>query len=163
MSSGLVDFYNSRLREELKRLKISLAGAARAVGEPGPQRLKDIAGGRQRLPVDLLARLGALGVDVVYVMTGIESPPGVAHRLTTMFRVTADAEPDGGEITDSAHKAMLAVSARAIAEAAPEYLTSGEQALLDDYRACNDAGKQALVTTAAVMAQQATSDGAKGT
>lgn len=59
-----------RLKEELERLGLKPAAAAKAVGEPDSQGLRDILGGRKRLSADLLAALSATGVDVAYVLTG---------------------------------------------------------------------------------------------
>ena len=70
MSNDLVEHIHLRLREEIERCGLSLAAASRAAAETGPQRLKDIIAGRQKCPVDLLARLAPSGVDLIYVLTG---------------------------------------------------------------------------------------------
>lgn len=59
-----------RLKEELERLGLKPAAAAKAVGEPDSQGLRDVLGGRKRLSAELLAALSATGVDVAYVLTG---------------------------------------------------------------------------------------------
>lgn len=69
MSSAMVIF-STRLREDLERLGLSLAAAARAAGEKDSERLKQIAAGRQRCPLELLSALEPVGVDVYYVLTG---------------------------------------------------------------------------------------------
>lgn len=74
MSSVEVEIITQRLREELARLNLSLAAASRAAGEAGPQRLKDVMSGKQKCPIDLVARLGHSGVDILYVMTGTRTP-----------------------------------------------------------------------------------------
>lgn len=61
---------HARLKEELDRLGLKPAAAAKAVGEPDSQGLRDVLGGRKRLSADLLAALGTTGVDVAYVLTG---------------------------------------------------------------------------------------------
>lgn len=53
-----------------------MAAASREMGEKSPQRLKDVVSGRQKLPADMLAAAAALGVDIIYVLTG-------KHRITT--------------------------------------------------------------------------------
>lgn len=70
MSTSSVEKINVRLREEILRLDLTLAGAARAAGESTPQRIKDVVSGKQRCPVDLLARMDGIGVDIFYVITG---------------------------------------------------------------------------------------------
>lgn len=70
MSTELVEEIHVRLREEIDRLGISLAEAARSAGEKSPQRIKDVVSGKQRCPAELLARLEGIGVDIFYVITG---------------------------------------------------------------------------------------------
>ena len=70
MSTDSVEIIHVRLREELDRLGLSLAEAARVAGEKSPQRVKDVVSGKQRCPSELLARLDGSGVDVLYVLTG---------------------------------------------------------------------------------------------
>ena len=70
MSNDLVEKIPSRLREEVERLGLSMAAASRAVGESSPQRLKDVMSAKQKCPIDLLARLGGIGVDLIYVLLG---------------------------------------------------------------------------------------------
>lgn len=74
MSSDEVEIITQRLRDELSRLNLSLAAASRAAGEAGPQRLKDVMAGKQKCPIDLVARLAHTGVDILYVMTGTRTP-----------------------------------------------------------------------------------------
>lgn len=66
----VVDLIHTRLKGELERLGLKPAAAARAVGEPDSQGLRDVLGGRKRLSAELLAALAATGVDVAYVLTG---------------------------------------------------------------------------------------------
>lgn len=73
MSSDLVEHIHSRLREEIERCGMSLAAASRAAGEPSPQRLKDVASGRQKCPADLIAKLMVIGLDAQYVLIGERS------------------------------------------------------------------------------------------
>lgn len=62
-----------RLRDELQRLGLSQAKAASAVGEKSPHRVKAVLSGRQKCPPDLLAEFTNLGVDTIYVLTGLRS------------------------------------------------------------------------------------------
>ena len=146
-----------RLKEERQRLGLTQPVFAEYAAAK-KRTLIDWEKGVSSPTVLQLQSLAAIGADVIYILTGARLSSDLVERLTEMLRVTFKAEPNGGPITASAYKAVLEASANAVAEAAPEYLTSGEQALLDDYRACNEAGKKALEATASIMAQQATSD-----
>ncbi|SFT54831.1 Phage repressor protein C, contains Cro/C1-type HTH and peptisase s24 domains [Halomonas saccharevitans] len=103
----MVEEIPSRLREELNRLNLSMAAAARNAGESSSQRLKDVLSGRQKCPVDLLARLESLGVDIFYVLTGrlhAETEPEASA-----FRVE-DGSPVGlGSQTPSADAVPVAM------------------------------------------------------
>lgn len=79
MSTDAVIF-STRLRNEFERLGLSLAAAARAAGEKDSERIKQIAAGRQRCPLELLSALEPSGVDVYYVLTGNKS--GATTTLT---------------------------------------------------------------------------------
>lgn len=70
MSNDLVEHIPVRLRSEIDRMGLSLAAASRAAGESSPQRLKDVMSGKQKCPVELIARLAGTGVDLIYVLTG---------------------------------------------------------------------------------------------
>lgn len=109
MSTDLVEQINARLREEIRRIGLTLAAAARAAGEVSPQRIKDVVSGKQRCPVDLLSRLDGAGVDTHYVLTGRREPscadegrpsPAAENALLQAFRA---ASPSG-------RKALLAMS-----------------------------------------------------
>lgn len=73
MSTSGVENIPLRLREEIANRGWSLAEASRRAGESSPQRLKDVTAGRQKCPVELLARLAPLEVDISYVLTGERS------------------------------------------------------------------------------------------
>ena len=70
MSIINVDNIHLRLKEEIVALGFSLAKASREMGESGPQRLKDVTNGRQKLPAEMLANATLIGVDIIYVLTG---------------------------------------------------------------------------------------------
>lgn len=63
-----------RLKEELDRLSLKPAAAAKAAGDADSQGLRDVIGGRKRLSADLLSALAVTGVDVLYVLTGQRGP-----------------------------------------------------------------------------------------
>ncbi|WP_409284326.1 hypothetical protein [Pseudomonas protegens] len=73
MSSEMVESIHVRLREEIDSCGLSLAAASRAADEASPQRLKDVVSGRQKCSADLLAKLMVVGVDVLYVLSGVRA------------------------------------------------------------------------------------------
>lgn len=91
MSIDLVEHLHLRLREELERCGYKLAAAARLAGEPSSQRLKDVVTGRQKCSAELLARLAATGIDLVYVLTGTKSIPVSAPALPPDEHLLVDA------------------------------------------------------------------------
>lgn len=85
----MLDEIRIRLRQEIDKSGLSLAAASRAVGEPSPQRLKDVVSGRQKCTADLLANLIHIGVDSFYVLTGQKSATAISPeevRLLVSFR-----------------------------------------------------------------------------
>lgn len=92
MSSAFVEGIPDRLREELDRCGYSFAEAARAIGDNSSQGIRDTVSGRKRCSAELLAKLGRVGVDATYVLTGIP-----AHR----YQVAEGGDPatrDAGSI-----------------------------------------------------------------
>lgn len=69
-SGNLLVPITKRLKEELARLGLTPASAAKAIGEKDSQGLRDVLGTRKRLSAEFLAAFGAIGVDVAYVLTG---------------------------------------------------------------------------------------------
>lgn len=67
---------HKRLREELDRLGLSMADAARAIGDDSSQGIRDVCSGRKRASAELVAKLSSTGVDVLYILTGNHSPLG---------------------------------------------------------------------------------------
>jgi hypothetical protein len=70
VSTSNTENFHIRIREELDRLGLSLAEASRRAGEKSGQRLRDVVSAKQRCPIDLLAALHGLGMDVAYVVAG---------------------------------------------------------------------------------------------
>lgn len=64
-----------RLKNELKRLGVKPADAAKAIGESDSQGLRDVLGGRKRLTAEMLASLGKTGVNVLHVLFDDSVPP----------------------------------------------------------------------------------------
>jgi hypothetical protein len=114
MSTESVEQIHLRLREEIDRVGLSLAAAARAAGESSPQRIKDVVSGKQRCPSDLLARLNGTGVDIFYVLTGQRS--GDAPAAPTSPRVRALVE--NYEAADEAGRRVIEGAADLAAKSA---------------------------------------------
>lgn len=91
-----VEQIHERLREELANLGLSAAEAARLIGETSSQGLRDILGGRKRLPAELLASLAEkTGVDALYILMGTrastaQSVKPVSEALTPRERALLD-------------------------------------------------------------------------
>ncbi|THF62189.1 hypothetical protein [Pseudothauera rhizosphaerae] len=115
MSTDLVEQINLRLREEIARAGLTLAAAARAAGEASPQRMKDVAAGKQRCPIDLLARLDGTGIDVLYVLTGRRGPGN--RPISATFSADEDILIDTFRATTPAGRTALTSVARALQEA----------------------------------------------
>lgn len=65
-----MEHIHTRLREELERLNLSMADAARDIGEESSQGIRDVCSGRKRASAELVAKLAVVGVDVLYILTG---------------------------------------------------------------------------------------------
>lgn len=70
-SRKIVEQIHKRLKTELQRLNLSAAAASRLLGAEDSQGLRDVVGGRKRATAELLAGLLPLGIDVIYVLSGI--------------------------------------------------------------------------------------------
>ena len=74
MSIELEQLLRDRFKEELKRLNLSGAEAARRLNEKNGDRMKSMLGGRIRIPADVLANaVQLLDMDGSYVLTGQRS------------------------------------------------------------------------------------------
>lgn len=74
MSIELEQLLRERFKEELKRLNLSGAEAARRLKEKNGDRMKSMLGGRIRIPADVLANaVLLLDMDGSYVLTGQRS------------------------------------------------------------------------------------------
>ena len=119
--------------------------------------LRDVCLGRKRASAELMVQLGRLGVDVTYILTGASLKPDSLAQVTEVLRITAQQEPQGGPLTDKAIAAIHDIGGLAVAEPRAAYapISPRERALLDNYRAADEAGKKALETTGAALAQPA--------
>lgn len=89
MSTKDVELIHVRLKEELARLSLKPAVAAKMAGEGDSQGLRDVLGGRKRLSAELLAALAAQGVDSRYVLSGQRDGPA-PEALTADEQVLLD-------------------------------------------------------------------------
>lgn len=89
MSTDFVESIHVRLRDELKRLGLSMAEAARQIEEDDSQGLRDVCSGRKRASAELIAKLSTInGLNVYYVLTGLGS--GAATVLTARESALVD-------------------------------------------------------------------------
>jgi len=71
MSTENMELIRNRFKEELKRIGISASEASRRLGEKNTNRIRDVLGGRVRMPADFLAdAVLLLDMDGSYVLTG---------------------------------------------------------------------------------------------
>lgn len=87
---------HDRLKAELAARGLKTAMAARAVGMPDSQGLRDTLNGRKRVTADMLALLIPLGVDAGYVLTGQRSQkmsPALSAEEQTMLDYFRSASP----------------------------------------------------------------------
>ena len=107
MSSDFVEGIHVRLREELDRLGLKMAEAARAMGEESSQGLRDVCSGRKRASAELIAKLAGIGADAMYVLTGksAESNRAISHDLPPDEQLLLEAYRG---LTAAARKALLA-------------------------------------------------------
>ena len=95
MSTKDVELIHVRLKEELARLSLKPAVAAKMAGEGDSQGLRDVLGGRKRLSAELLAALAAQGVDSRYVLSGQRDGPAPEaltadeRELLALFRAAS--------------------------------------------------------------------------
>lgn len=122
-----------RLRDELERLGLSMAEAARVIGEDSSQGIRDVCSGRKRASAELVAKLSVAGVDVLYTLTGQRASQS-----------TASAE---------AYQPLLSASMNQPPATVAAYLSYEEAALLDNYRNSPPEGQAAIKTTSAAFAQ----------
>lgn len=149
-------FAGERLRAERTRLGFTQAAFA---GLAGASARSQIGWEQGKFVPDLSAFVawGAAGADITYILTGVQLAPDSLAQVTEVLRITAQQEPQGGPLTDKAIAAIHDIGGLAVAEPRAAYapISPRERALLDNYRAADEAGKKALETTGAALAQPA--------
>lgn len=106
-----------RLKEELERLGISMAEAARLMGDENSQALRDICSARKRAGAEVMAKLAVanIGADVLYILTGTRSTP-VESQLSPRAQallVNYEATDDAGKKHIEAAASLLSQRQRA--------------------------------------------------
>jgi transcriptional regulator with XRE-family HTH domain len=119
--------FAARLREERDRLGLSQGDMAARCGAK-PRTYQDWERAVASVSVEFLSTaLTTVGLDAVYVLTGIRTPP---DRLPV---------PTGASV--------------AVKEKAPRYLTPEQEALLDNYEAADERGRAAARSVLDALAQ----------
>ncbi len=99
MSTGDVENIHIRIRQELERLGLSLAEAARRMGEADSQGVRDVCSGRKRVTAEFLAKLVEIQGDVLFVLTGKRLPASRPtcndHTDTVILLQNRGIYPDG--------------------------------------------------------------------
>lgn len=109
MSTDFVDQIHVRLRAELDRLGLSMAKAARQIGENDSQGLRDVCSGRKRASAELIAKLSMIGgLDVYYVLTG--------HGTVTTLSARESALVENYRASDDEAKKALETTSAALAQ-----------------------------------------------
>lgn len=115
MSSSFVELIHIRLRDELKRLGLSMAAAARKIGEDDSQGLRDVCNGRKRASAELIAKLSMIdGLNVYYVLTG------VSVGATTVLTARESALVENYRAADDDAKKALETTSAALAKSGIE-------------------------------------------
>lgn len=145
-----------RIREERERLGLSQTRFA-ALGGVLMRAQRNYEKGVRQPDAAYLTALGANGIDVTYILTGYRVDAATRAEITRMFRTTVAVDREG--LGSSAVAAAMGIGedARRVAEDSARYapMSRRELALLDNYRAADEAGKKALETTGAALAQPA--------
>lgn len=131
MSMDNVENLHIRVRQELDHLGLSLAEAARRMGEPDSQGVRDVCSGRKRVTAEFLAKLVAIGGDVLFVLTGRRSSPTPdTHTEALLMLQSRGIYPDGrgGGSVSLAGLALLLNYIREAKGARPVALTERELA-----------------------------------
>jgi len=158
----IIDSIGSRLRKvrtELGYTQTEFAEVAAKAGVAGATRQSqaNYEKGRQMPGAAYLAAIARVGADVTYILTGYRVDEATRTEIARMFSATAAVDHD--DLNASAIAATIGVGedARRVAEDSARYapMSRRELALLDNYRAADEAGKKALETTGAALAQPA--------
>lgn len=129
MSTDDVENIHIRVRQELERLGLSLAEAARRMGEADSQGVRDVCSGRKRITAEFLAKLVDIEGDVLFVLTGkrlpASRPSGNDPTDTLLLLQNRGIYPDGrgGGTVNLAGLALLLDYAREANGAKPVALT----------------------------------------
>jgi hypothetical protein len=88
MSTNFEENLRIRVREELERLNLSQAEAARMMESGDYAGLRDVCNGRKRATAEFVYQLATTGADVAYILTGVRS--GAAQTLSPREQALID-------------------------------------------------------------------------
>lgn len=100
---------------------------------------------------EVLAKVAATGVDVLYILTGTHSAMQAQDALSDVRTATAAAVELGGTAHQQAQTQEAVFNQLRVP--APTPLTPRERALLDNYKHSDEAGKKIIEGTASLAAQ----------
>ena len=126
MQLDYVEKIHNRIKPELKRLGISLAEAARRIGESDSQGLRDVCAGRKRASAELIAKLMLIeGINIKHILIGNSMEQNILKKE---------------EVYDSS----VCV------------LTIEEKAILSNYRLASETGKKVISAACSILASEET-------
>lgn len=149
-----MEYLHKRLKEELDKLQKTLKWVAKEIGEKDSQGLRDVCAGRKRVTAELVAKLIPLGVDAMYVLTGIRSAS-----------TPTPPEPEVKPVTKayaSPKVALKVAEDTGVYDITSQPLNKREQALLANYRESDEEGKRTVESTARAFSRHDQKDGTSG-
>lgn len=140
--------FAARLREERDRLELSQADIAARCGAK-PRTYQDWERGVASVSIEFLSTaMATVGLDAVYVLTGVRSagmnaPPASTEGTRFTYKKT---EVHGGGAVIASEKAA-------------RYLTADQEALLDNYKAADEQGRAAARAVLEALAKTKRANG----
>ncbi len=122
MSTDFVEGIHTRIRDELDRVGLSMAEAARQMEEDSSQGLRDVCAGRKRASAELVGKLTVIpDVDVLYVLTGRRQVSYPSHAQSATVTPIVASESGGltqlqvlAMVIDALHKLGRTLPSKAV-------------------------------------------------
>lgn len=122
MSTDFVEGIHTRIRDELDRVGLSMAEAARQMEEDSSQGLRDVCAGRKRASAELVGKLTVIpDVDVLYVLTGRRQVSYPSHAQSATVTPIGTSESSGltqlqvlAMVIDALHKLGKSLPSKAV-------------------------------------------------
>lgn len=108
VENALSTTMRERLRQEIGRLGVTIAEAARGAGLPSAQGVHDVLAGRKRMSAELLAQMMGVGVDPMYVLSGKRSAPPLQPRAAALLDNYMSADEEGKRAIESTAAVLVA-------------------------------------------------------